>query len=678
MWWNQFHLDSKPWLTVGDFNMTQTDSEAAGFLRLHGGAFVGKNSKGSRWTSDRQIDWGWCSPSNIAQYDGQHDQYDHVKISDHIGFWIILNKPVSPTKRGRVKPGPRWTVPSWMSQDDWIQQLETSWKQLVEPSDEYRLFVALSQRPYSQNDQDLVQRQWDHFQKCLHMCFIFTYRQLLTTPGLKPDQTDEVKARLKQNGLSSKGSLAQFQWVNEPGHQIGDSGPGEHTRRLRRKIARLYEIRRECLGSRYPSMSLLHKVWPHKSNFPTSCAELQTLTEQMISTTQLEITSLEDHMKSYRLTQWKTRLNDPSLKGIASWVKRKINKNTSADVVSNGRTVSNPQDVLDVIFQFWSHVWDDDQGDPHARADQLVQNFGPTQSQNWQPISSQELWKSVPEAHGSHGPDQWSGNEIRCIPHGAITAFHTCSLRWHFTGCVPQQFCESRQINIFKIHTIKNDGTISVADIRTNSVLSGWWRVYSSAWVKSQQLPSWSKTYLHPAVASGTGIQGTEILAQKLQGLYVSRPGCVASLDGSNAFDRMNPVTSTQAMLQLGIAPPLACMLQKICCQQYRFVEFDRQVYPQKLFAGKGMPQGDPLSLFLTAVCVSAGLRAISQIPEITENTSFHHLCYMDDRSFWCSTAAGAISMIQAWMTWSAQMGLRESPNKTQIISRNDAICSNH
>ena len=453
MWWNQFHLDSinPGWQLVTStwHKLTAKLPASCGCTEAH---LLAKIPKG-------------CSPSNIAQHDGQHD---HVKVSDHIGFWIILNKPVSPTKRGRVKPGPRWTVPSWMSQDDWIQQLETSWKQLVEPSDEYRLFVALSQRPYSQNDKDLVQRQWDHFQKCLHMCFIFTYRQLLTTPGLKPDQIDEVKAWLKQNGLSSKATLAQFQWVNEPGHQIGDSGTGEHTRRLRRKIARLYEIRRECLGSRCPSMSLLHKVWPHKSNVPTSCAELQTLTEQMISTTQLEITSLEDHMKSYRLTQWKTRLNDPSLKVI----------------------------------------------------------------------------------HGSHGPDQWSGNEIRCIPHGAITAFHTCSLRWHFTGCVPQQFCASRQINIFKIHKIKNNGTISVADIRPISVLSGWWRVYSSAWVKSQQLRSWSKTYLHPAVASGTGIQGTEILAQNLQDLYVSRPGCVAPLDGSNAFDRMNPVTSTQAMLQ--------------------------------------------------------------------------------------------------------------------------------
>ena len=94
--------------------------------------------------------------------------------------------------------------------------------------------------------------------------------------------------------------------------------------------------------------------------------------------------------------------------------------------------------------------------------------------------------------------------EIRCLPIKAVEAFRRCTLRWHHTGQVPKQFLESRQVNLIKPHKVV-DGRVTCDDLRQISILSGFWRVYASAWVKSDQIKTWSKARLHKDVSHGKG-----------------------------------------------------------------------------------------------------------------------------------------------------------------------------
>ncbi|CAL1170384.1 unnamed protein product, partial [Cladocopium goreaui] len=97
---------------------------------------------------------------------------------------------------------------------------------------------------------------------------------------------------------------------------------------------------------------------------------------------------------------------------------------------------------------------------------------------------------------------------------------------------------------------------------------------------------------------------------------------------------------------------------------QVRWLQYDGHTAAQTLPAHRAMPQGDPLSPLLMAVWVSSGLRAIQQ-----EGTA-EYSCYMDDRTFWTQDVDGALDRILKWQAWSRTLGIKENPNKTQIVAK--------
>ena len=200
----------------------------------------------------------------------------------------------------------------------------------------------------------------------------------------------------------------------------------------------------------------------------------------------------------------KVRINDPTLKGLASWVKRKTSAVASATVHYMGREASQPQEVNSLIHQYWTDLWRRSDIDVGHMANKLAMDFGPTQEHEWQPLTLNELWTACRNAKGAMGPDGYSGSELKHMPLGAIGDFRRCSLRWWETSYLPKQFMQSRQINIHKPHKIVN-GKAEVSDLRPLSVLSCFWRVYSSAWATNSQLAYWANLYFDERVAHGKG-----------------------------------------------------------------------------------------------------------------------------------------------------------------------------
>ena len=92
--------------------------------------------------------------------------------------------------------------------------------------------------------------------------------------------------------------------------------------------------------------------------------------------------------------------------------------------------------------------------------------------------------------------------EVKHPPLPAIQIFHQCTLRWYESGCLPDQMSESKQVCIPKINKISENNALKVQDVRPISILSIFWRIYSSAWVKSDQVKKWTKRYLRDKVAA--------------------------------------------------------------------------------------------------------------------------------------------------------------------------------
>ena len=289
----------------------------------------------------------------------------------------------------------------------------------------------------------------------------------------------ELVRNLKTPDARTKGAMAQFQWVNVHNAVKGDPDPGEPLRRVRRQLARSFEILRLCRQGKVPSRPLLQKVWP-RGPFPNQIQDIRNAAQTQIYQLQQQQSSIEEQQKRTRIQAWKSKINDPSLKGISRWIKSREEQNAQAEVVFGDTKGSLPHEVTSIIHQYWNQEFSSPNFDVPAAIDRIVSDFGPTDETEWSPIGLGDLWKAIRDAHGTHGTDNWNSEEIKYVPVPAIQCFHQCTLRWHHTGWVPKQLFQSRQINLFKNHKIRND-QIQAGDLRPISIMSCWWRVFSSS-----------------------------------------------------------------------------------------------------------------------------------------------------------------------------------------------------
>ena len=107
-------------------------------------------------------------------------------------------------------------------------------------------------------------QEWDFFMTCLNRMFTYTIRDLRES-STDESVLSELRKLDRQQAFRAKGSQAMFQWVNIPYKCKGDPHPGERGRLLRRRLARLFEIRRICRRHVLPPEELLRKVWSQEN-----------------------------------------------------------------------------------------------------------------------------------------------------------------------------------------------------------------------------------------------------------------------------------------------------------------------------------------------------------------------------------------------------------------------------
>ena len=155
----------------------------------------------------------------------------------------------------------------------------------------------------------------------------------------------ELVRILKTPGARTKGAMAQFQWVNGHNAVKGDPDPGEPLRRVRRQLARSFEILRLCWQGKVPSRPLLQNVWP-RGPFPNKIQDIRNAAQTQIYQLQQQQSSIEEQQKRTRIQAWKSKINDPSLKGISRWIKSQEEQNAQAEVVFEDTKGSLPMKSL--------------------------------------------------------------------------------------------------------------------------------------------------------------------------------------------------------------------------------------------------------------------------------------------------------------------------------------------
>ena len=249
-------------------------------------------------------------------------------------------------------------------------------------------------------------------------------------------------------------------------------------------------------------------------------------------------------------------------------------------------------------------------------------------------------------ATGSAGPDSWSAAEVKYLPEGVAKVFKDLTDRWGSTGRLPSQFKQVRQVKLGNPSKLAPDGTLEARHIRPIAIYSVFWRIYASAWSKSQQLQDWASKYFHSSVAFGKGSVSAEGSAARLQDAFARTGGFLATMDWSAAYGRMKPNITAEVFRLLGLPEPLAKLILEAWGSQVRWVSWEGHVHPNPLFAASATPQGCPLAPFCLSLWVSSGVRHVANSAGDRDAVLS---CYMDDRSWYTPFWEAVSNRIHRW-----------------------------
>ena len=644
------------WISVGDANETPESSLVGETLKAFGGVPRPQGCS-TRWNSDREIDW--FASNQTSELSGL--TISDIYISDHKLILADFHVPRRDLYLGTLQHTPDWQKPAGISPQDWTQLLDQIW-------DEHRPDEAIFELP--------VQAAWDWFNRAVDKTFRTSFRQF--AHSLAEDGSKETLLR-KCNMPHKKGILGK--WTKR---SVAKNGPPEtfgwfRTLKFRRRLGRLCELKKVVLRlirapdplKRAVQNSLVKKLARHFPELRQKSDDLAGLVQyvhQLIQKDSATLKTLEMDMRSQKIAKWRTWI-DEDPKAIGRWLRNRTNSGGSVAVASAHGNVCTAEEITTCIFNYWSNFWKEiKEGRPDGiTRDSLLQRHAAYAPVEWQDPSVDEVVRIARSMTGSGGVDGWLGAEIRFLPRRILEMFRKLAISWGHRKKVPAQFLEARCVMLPK--TSKQvEGSIRVDDIRPITVMSCWWRLWSSCLVKCASTRKWVADAIPDEVISGSGPKAEAQLAAAAVLLGISNDGFGCTLDFSKCYDTLDP-QGTEALLHAGHFPQhWIDTLSLVWKQQKRWIVWNRHYHSVQLDAACCMPQGDPWGPLALQMWMTSGLRFVSQNLQPRLRGGIDRV-YMDDRSFSSPNPEGLLAKRNLWADWSGKVGLLENDRKTSFAS---------
>ena len=144
---------------------------------------------------------------------------------------------------------------------------------------------------------------------------------------------------------------------------------------------------------------------------------------------------------------------------------------------------------------------------------------------------------------------------------------------------------------------------------RPITILSAFWRVWVSSWLKKCTSRAWLDAVLDPSIQYGGGCDAAVASAAVLED-YVNS-GFLGTLDFSKCFDCLRPVASSRLLVACGVPPSLGSLICLMWTHHRRWVSWNGHVGSRPMSCGLALPQGDPLGPLVAALWLSAGARFV-------------------------------------------------------------------
>ena len=235
----------------------------------------------------------------------------------------------------------------------------------------------------------------------------------------------------------------------------------------------------------------------------------------------------------------------------------------------------------------------------------------------WRDPTEEETVKAMKDAKGSGGVDGWVGEEIKYLPEQVANSFRKLAMRWQQAQQVADALKETRQANLTKPGKVKNGG-LEAGDTRPINVECIWWRIWGTAWVKSQPVAEWRKTNIPEEVLGGAGSKGAEEAGADICD-DVAQQGFGGTLDFSLCYDHKHLEVTCELMRRAGWPRRITDLCKTMWSGQRRWLAWNGHVAPEPMEASEAMPQGDPFGPIALNIWMGAGTRWVNRESEAKE-----------------------------------------------------------
>ena len=567
-------------------------------------------------------------------------------------------------KLGRLRPTAMLACPDGVDREFWERAVASAWAD----DPDVPLLVA-----YLENGAlGSVQEEWDRFQHVLtqvllRACFNLSQNGLLDI-GTRDACFRAATQRPYKGRIGQHVSLSSAQAGVR--HDVGNLA----VRKMRRWLARCYEYKRLLCRSFEHTLSsaqeaelcgLRHRLqarFGQQLGLPDVLGHIASLREQLAG--------YEQNMSSRRLGDWRDRLvrSDAAL---SRWLNSKINPVGVAVADLQGGVAETDVDAARVIFDYWRDFWEQksaDQPSLQSRVNRMCDSIEERHDPgDWRAPTGQELRALACDGKGACGPDGWTGCEIAWLPLVVFDVFALLAKRWLACGVVPDQMCESRMVCLPKPGKLRHGNVVSVQDTRPITVLSTWWRLWSSAWTRGV-VRGWMRSHIPRDFAVAHAVSTGEVVVDLLD--HLSEHGYMMSLDFSKAFDCLDPLVTREVLLRLGWDPRVVAVLTAVWSRQKRWVIYQSHTHPVTL-SGPSMPQGDPMGPVIMTIWAWLGWLWVERHSRPDPNIMTR--VYVDDRSFGTSRIWSLHDRFHQWSSWSWSVGLQENQVKAVAVASTPA-----
>lgn len=179
---------------------------------------------------------------------------------------------------------------------------------------------------------------------------------------------------------------------------------------------------------------------------------------------------------------------------------------------------------------------------------QTLKTYAATAQVNWQGPSTDEVIKVAQLQSGSAGVDGWKGEELkhlnsRYLAHVSQLGIVLGSPRLAIFG---SPMCPDSQGFMHPC--------LKVDRVRPITVMSAWWRLWSSCLVKCASTRSWIEQAIPNEVIAGTGPTAAAQMAAATIYTAISKDNYGCAFDFSKCYDTLSP-KGTEALLVAGNFP---------------------------------------------------------------------------------------------------------------------------